>query len=114
MSLMIEIDEHVSPTVLAVSGELDIMTAPDLASVAEQRIADGDKHLVFDLSALTFCDSAGLATFVRLHRKLAEVGGRLALAAPTPAVSRILDVTGLRDVFGTYSTVEEAATVLGT
>jgi len=109
MSLTIEVDEQVTPTVLAVSGELDISTAPDLAAVAEERIAEGDSSLVVDLSELTFCDSAGLATFVRIHRRLRDEGGRFALAAPMPAVSRILEVTGLRDVFGTYSTVAEAA-----
>jgi anti-anti-sigma factor len=112
MSLTIEVDEQVTPTVLAVRGELDISTAPELAVVAEQRIAEGDRSLVFDLSELSFCDSAGLATFVRIHRRLREEGGRFALAAPMPAVRRILDVTGLRDVFGTYSTVEEAASAL--
>lgn len=112
MSLTIEVDEQVPVTVLGIRGELDIATAPDLAAAAEERVGAGDRLLVFDLSELSFCDSAGLATFVRLQRRLRDLDGRFVLAAPTLPVRRILEVTGLRDVFGTYPTVEEAARAL--
>lgn len=112
MSLTIEVDEQACVAVLSIGGELDIATAPDLAGAAEERIGAGHRLLVFELSGLTFCDSAGLATFVRLQRRLRDVDGRFALAAPTPAVRRVLDVTGLRDVFGTYPTLAEAIAAL--
>ncbi|HZN71552.1 MAG TPA: STAS domain-containing protein [Micromonosporaceae bacterium] len=107
--MTIDVDEQDVLTVLVVRGELDLLTASDLAAVAEERIAAGDRSLVLDLSALTFCDSTGLATFVWIRNLLQDEGGRLALATPTPMVRRVLDVTGLCDVFGAYSTVEEAA-----
>jgi anti-anti-sigma factor len=112
MSLTIEVNERASPPVVALQGELDIATASELADAMEERLAGGDRLIVFDLSGLSFCDSAGLAVFVRFQRRLIEVDGRFVIAAPMPAVKRVLEVTGLHDLFGTYPTVEEAAGAL--
>jgi anti-anti-sigma factor len=109
MSLTIEVDDRGTPTVVALRGELDIATAPELAAALEERVAGGDLHIVFDLAELSFCDSAGLAAFVRFQRRLKELEGRFVIAAPMPAVKRVLEVTGLHDLFGTYPSVHEAA-----
>ena len=38
------------------------------------------------------------------------LGGRIDLAAPTPIVQRVLDVSGLTEIFATFPTVEAART----
>jgi anti-anti-sigma factor len=60
---------------------------------------------VVDLSALTFCDSIGLSTFVDAHRRCAAAGGYVRLAAPTPFLLRVLAVVGLLDRVPAYDTV---------
>ena len=50
--------------VLAVSGELDIATAPALRDRLTAAIDAGKLRLVIDLSAVSFLDSVALATIV--------------------------------------------------
>jgi anti-anti-sigma factor len=108
MPLTIDVDKREAVTVAAVGGELDLATAPELFETVSSRISAGDRHIVLDLSGLTFCDSAGLSLFVRLQRQLEELGGDLTLAAPTPIVRRVLDVTGLAAAFGSHDSVDES------
>jgi anti-anti-sigma factor len=117
MSLTIGVDDRDDATVIAVDGELDLASAPDLADVAARRLADGGAagapvNLIIDLSKLTFCDSAGLRVFVKFRSDLDARGGRFVLAAPQPIVRRVLEVSGLVELFGCYETVDEARAAL--
>jgi anti-anti-sigma factor len=108
MSLTISSVPHDSVTLISVDGELDLATAGDLSALTIRLIEEGNSRLVFDLSGLTFCDSTGLTVFVRAKNRLDEVGGRISLAAPSPIVQRVLDVSGLLQVFDTRDTVPDA------
>ena len=81
--------------VVAVSGELDMATAPELsrslAGVLEQHPA----QLTLELGALSFIDSTGLTLLVRTSKSLKEHEGSLQLAHPTPPVRRVLEIVGL-------------------
>lgn len=117
MSLTIGVDDRDDATVIALDGELDLASAPDLSDVAARKVADGEAagvpvNLIIDLSKLTFCDSAGLRVFVRFRSELEAKGGRLVLAAPQPIVRRVLEVSGLVELFGCYPTVDEARAAL--
>src|SRR5258708_7120114 len=59
----------------------------------------GRVRLVVDLSGVDFCDSTGVNVLLAAHRQARETGGDLELAAPRPAVRKILQVTGLEAVF---------------
>jgi anti-sigma B factor antagonist len=93
--------------VVEVSGEVDMLTAPVLASSLHQHVND-DRVFVVDLTKVTFLGSAGLAVLVEaLHEsRRAHVLLRLVVASRT--VRRALTVTGLSEVFDIYSTVAEA------
>lgn len=84
--------------VVVVDGELDLTTAPQLHDVLGAVVAAGDDPVVLDLAALRFCDSAGLAVFVRAHNQLTEKGRRLVIAGPQTAVGRVLDLSGIAQV----------------
>ena len=62
-----------------------------------------------DVSRLTFIDSSALTVLVRASKKLAQDGGGLALADPTPTVARLLRLTEIDQVLPVYASVEEAA-----
>jgi anti-sigma B factor antagonist len=84
--------------VIEVGGELDIRTCARLESIAGTA-ADRGEHVVLELSGLTFCDSTGLAVFVRLHKRAQAAGGTLVLRSPVPRVSGLLTLTGLNRLF---------------
>ncbi len=50
--------------------------------------------------ALTFCDSAGLTTFVRGDRRCAEAGGWLRLTGAYGHVARVIEISGVGGVPG--------------
>jgi anti-sigma B factor antagonist len=95
-------------TVLSVSGELDLNTAPELSTAVNEMVANGSARLVLDLSTLTFCDSSGLTAFVRANQAVQAAAGRLVLARPTPIVQRVLELTGLVEVLEVAASLESA------
>jgi anti-sigma B factor antagonist len=82
---------------LAVSGELDIATAPELEQALDQICPDQVKLVVVDLRDLEFMDSTGLSTLVRAHQRLAERDCELTLVRGPPQVQRLLDLTGVAE-----------------
>ncbi|MFC0004097.1 STAS domain-containing protein [Micromonospora siamensis] len=83
---------------LRLVGELDMSTAAELNAAIDQLAADGHRHLVVDLSELTFCDSTGIAAFVRGDNQAAAEGGWLRVTGASGRVQRVLVITGLADV----------------
>jgi len=108
MSLTVSTEQRGDVVVVAVDGELDMATAPQLQDQITDLLDRGVTRLVFDLTELSFCDSTGLSVFVRAKNSGEEAGGIVRLAAPQRGVRRILEVSGLVEVLHTYPTVDEA------
>jgi anti-sigma B factor antagonist len=83
--------------VIAVVGELDLATAPELASALEAFVEDGPPELVLDLSGLSFMDSSGLAEFTKIQRRLRGQGRSLSLTAPQPNILKVFEISGLME-----------------
>lgn len=85
--------------VAAVRGEMDADNCADLGT----RLTDGSEGsatFVIDLAELTFIDSSGIAELLRVGRTAAERGQHFKLRQPSPAVHRVLEITGLLEHFG--------------
>jgi anti-sigma B factor antagonist len=87
--------------IVIAAGEIDLYTAPrlhsELAAVIDN--AAPASRIVVDMSGVEFCDSTGMNVLLSSLRQARERGGELELAAPRPAVMKILQVTGLDSVF---------------
>jgi anti-sigma B factor antagonist len=83
------------------TGEIDLYTAPRLQAELAAVIAGAApaSRVVVDMSGVDFCDSTGMNVLLSCLRQARERGGELELAAPQPAVQKILSVTGLDAVF---------------
>jgi anti-sigma B factor antagonist len=77
--------------VVRLTGELDLATAPEVIARVEPLAAAG-RTVVLDVSGLTFCDSSGFNTFVRLQRRCRNQGGDFVLHAPPPTLMRVLEL----------------------
>ncbi|MET7301365.1 STAS domain-containing protein [Embleya sp. NPDC005575] len=100
-------DTRGQTTALTVTGDLDLHTV----AVVHHRVADvlGDHPtVILDLTGVTFCDSSGLNTLLRLRRRAQELGGRLVLVAPPRQMLRLLSVTGAVSVFTIHGSLAEA------
>jgi anti-sigma B factor antagonist len=90
-------DDH---TIVTICGEIDLYTAPRLHSELGAVLVDGmPTRVVIDMSGVEFCDSTGMNVLLSCLRRVRERGGELEIAAPKPAVRKILQVTGLDSVF---------------
>jgi len=101
--------------VVSLRGELDFLSASALQAYLISDIRrQARARCVADLTGLAFIDCACLSVLVRHCKEIRGQGGSFALAAPQPAVLRILAVTGLLTWLGVHDTVEEAAAGAGT
>jgi anti-sigma B factor antagonist len=79
---------------VAVSGELDMATAPQLEDALSDAARDSTA-VILDLSGLEFIDSSGLHTILRAHDQLEQANCRLVLIAGGPQVQRVFEITGI-------------------
>ncbi|MFF3001039.1 STAS domain-containing protein [Streptomyces sp. NPDC057950] len=94
------------PSALKVTGDMGLATASVLEHAVNEVLTD--RTVILDLTDVTFCDSSGLNTLLRLRRRAQDVGGRLILAAPPRQMMRLLTITGAATVFAIYTTLAEA------
>jgi anti-sigma B factor antagonist len=87
--------------VVTLAGELD-MSATFWLEPELERATEGEdvSSLVMDMERVHFMDSAALGLLLATQARLQGAGIRLVVANPSPAVRRILEVTGTADVLG--------------
>ncbi len=112
MPLNVSQQERSGHRVLAVAGELDLETAATLVNAALAELDSAAPDVVIDAHELSFCDSSGLSAFVRISNRVAQDGGRLAIAAPHAMVSRVLEISGLVEAFVVTDSLDEAFAAL--
>jgi anti-sigma B factor antagonist len=83
---------------LALSGELDIASAPELEAATLQLSADGARAMTLDLRRLEFMDLAGLRVILEVHERFEEQGYTLQLIPGPWQIQRLFDQTGLLKV----------------
>ncbi|MGZ5310923.1 MAG: STAS domain-containing protein [Solirubrobacterales bacterium] len=100
--------------VVAVSGEHDLNTAPDLRARLDEVIEQGGP-VVIDLSPATFVDSSILGAILDARRRAqgAGIGFAVAQGDGAAAVTRVLEITGLRDELPVHDDVASAGAALG-
>jgi anti-sigma B factor antagonist len=94
--------------VVAVSGEVDVYSAPALKEKLTELLKSGAKSLVVDLSDVAFLDSTGLGALVEARAATSEAGGTLPIVCGQERILKRFTITGLDGVFDIYPTVDEA------
>ena len=85
---------EVDATTIALDGEIDAHTAPDLAARYAE-LPDGDGEFAIDMSKVAFMDSSGLRVIIELHQRAEQASRRLVVLAPSQPVARLFEVSGL-------------------
>jgi anti-sigma B factor antagonist len=80
---------------IAVRGELDLSTTPELAEVLEHAADGGVTAVTLDLHAVGFIDSSALRALVMAGRALAGKGCELQIGPRSEMVARVLTMTSL-------------------
>lgn len=104
-SLVVDIVPTPAATLVTVFGEADLAT---VAHFRECLSTVPDRDTVMEMSGVTLLSAVGLRVVLDLQNRLATVGARLVLAAPSQQVRRVLAVTELETRLPTEPTVADA------
>jgi anti-sigma B factor antagonist len=94
--------------VIALSGELDLASSPDLEEKLDEVYRSDAELVVLDLRELEFMDSTGLSVLIRAHQTAEEAQRRLYLVKGPPQVQRLLTLTGVGERLAVVDTPEDA------
>jgi anti-sigma B factor antagonist len=104
----IEVGEQSDWAVVAISGQVDLATAPELKDRMLDLVAAGHDRLIADLSSTEFLDSTALGALVSVLKRLRLKGGEMRLVCTSPGILKVFDITGLDRVFPIHPSVEAA------
>jgi anti-sigma B factor antagonist len=97
--------------VVTLPEEIDVTIADTVQEELFAAMNAGAALLIADMSKTTFCDSAGVSALVRAFRQASSSGSSLRLVIGTPAVQRVLSITGVDRLMATFPSV--AASLAG-
>ena len=99
MAFAVTVSEVDGIAVLALSGQLDSRTSPDLERETTKALGKDRRALLFDLTALDFVASAGLRVVIMVGKRLASDGGAIALCGLNAGVREVFDIAGFSRLF---------------
>lgn len=108
----LQVDEHgPDARVVTVTGEVDALTAPELAACLAAQLAVA-QVVVVNLDGVRFLASAGLAALFESNERATQQDLDLRLVCNSWTANLVLEATGLREYFTFADTVPDALTNL--
>jgi len=98
--------------VIAVTGEIDLFTAPELKAAIADAIEQGRIRLVIDLTDTSFLDSTALGVLIGAIKRLRGRRGRLTIVNVDDNIAKTFEITGLDQIFTIKPTREGAIAAL--
>jgi stage II sporulation protein AA (anti-sigma F factor antagonist) len=109
MSLKMQTNVQSQTLIVRLHGELDHHTAEQVRVELEESIATGTfKHMIVNLSEMTFMDSSGIGVIIGRYKQINQLGGQLAVSNVHPSIYRIFEMSGLFKIIDVYATEAEA------
>ncbi len=99
MGLTIEQTVNGAKIRIAVAGEVDLYTSPELRSAIMNAVPATDAGLEVELSGVGYMDSSGVATLVEGFKSAREKSKTFVLLSPSPSVMKVLELARLDSVF---------------
>jgi anti-sigma B factor antagonist len=94
--------------VLALHGEFDLYSSPELAYELTRVRGRAERRLVVDLTSATFIDGSTLQLLLHTLGAISAAGGELVLVGSDRPLKRLLEVTQLDRVFRVVETRAQA------
>ncbi len=106
MAMIVEqLDTGIVRAVL--NGRLDIAGA-DQIDLRFSVLAGANRAVIVDMAAVSFLASIGIRTLLIGAKAIQRRGGRMVLLRPTPAVEKVLFVSGVADLMPIFHDDEAA------
>ncbi len=98
--------------IVAVSGRLDAVTAPNYETKIRSVIDEGHHKLVIDFAGLEYISSAGLRGLLLTAKLLKAQNGQVCLANPDGNVKSVFDMSGFSALFKMADSLDAALAAL--
>ena len=98
--------------VIAVAGEIDLFTAPELKSALGAAVEGGRTRIVVDLTETSFLDSTALGVLIGAVKRLRTRDGVLTIVNTDRNIAKTFEITGLDQIFTIRPTRGEAIEAL--
>lgn len=106
--MKIELTNHSCNMIVAISGEIDMSSSPELRERLLELIAKKTPVLFIDFSCVSYIDSSGIATFVEGLKGMMPYGGRLKFVSIPPKIAEIFGFAKLDKVFEIHGSLDDA------
>ena len=101
-------DRHV----IAIAGEIDLFTAPDMKAALIGAIDAGKTRIVVDLSQTSFLDSTALGVLIGAIKRLRTRNGALTIVNTEQTIAKTFEITGLDQIFTITESRDDAIAAL--
>lgn len=102
-------DLGIRQVVITLPSEIDMGNVSQVHDTLVGALGDGVAVLIADAVQTLYCDSATITMLLRAHNHAAATGAQLRIAA-SPAIRRVLELTGADRMLHVYPTVAAALT----
>jgi anti-sigma B factor antagonist len=106
--MTIEFVNYKGKKVIALSGDIDMYSSPDLRKELMALIKKKAGSLLIDFTSVSYIDSSGIATFVEGLKYMKSYGGRLRLFCLPDRIVEIFRFSKLDRVFEIYGSIDDA------
>jgi anti-sigma B factor antagonist len=100
-------------TIVAANGDVDALTAPDLARAIVDQIAEGHVYLVIDLTGVEFMSSSGLLILFDAVKETRSHGGDLRVITTDSEIDNVLKISGFHSVARVFTSEADALAGFG-
>jgi anti-sigma B factor antagonist len=87
------------PTVIEISGEIDLYTAHLVTELVEHVARHRHAQVILDMVNVSFFCADGLRALIHARATLTAANGQLLLRAPSPQTRHVLTITGTEHLF---------------
>lgn len=94
--------------IVAVSGRIDAITAPDFEKNLDELITAGERAILIDLTALGYISSAGLRSILSSAKKLKALSGEILFTGLQGPVEEVFQISGFKSIFKIFPSEAEA------
>lgn len=107
--MKIDAEQVRGSTVLRASGRLDGTTTGDFEkTVVDALVAAGQGRVVVDMKGVEYVSSAGLRSLLVVAKRAKAGGQPFSVAALSPSVREIFEISGFGSIIPTHARVEDA------
>lgn len=105
--------KHIEPdiTVVTLVGKLvwGLRDLDLLETTVSHLLADGQNNIVFDLGALDYADSSGMAVLIACVSQIKKAGGDLQLVRAKPRIEKLLRLARVEEILAPSPTMVKGA-----